>query len=884
MRESLIKEIKGTDDVTNAIVLTHNIDFIFLQSVVLRELKNIGHPKLTVFADAQCASDSFANQYKLLDSIGIRYRVVPVLMKPGFRFHPKAVFLSGPEKGILYIGSGNLTFGGWYENAEVWCRIDSDVDGTAPFSAFKHYLKQIISMVPISETIFTEVGEAFDINTKGWAVELDEPDDLIGKVKSGDSLIDQVLTSIEDKNATSLFVCAPYFDPEAEALRKLVEQLGDINTKVLVQNGRSGLNKSAASSLPSNIETIPVTFYHENPGGEARQGFIHAKFYAVDHGDSVTVFLGSANCSRAALTIPGASGNAELLVIKKLSQEEFQQQFLDEFELLEGDPELSEDVKEPDCNLPGLGEIKVLAARYDAGDLLIGYTCSKGISVNRCFVDRVQIDFELLGHGEALAKLHRPCKYVMLEGIINKEVVRSDLCWVDHEMELRTTARGRSLADTIRSKVISDYWNLGAWADILTEFYKHLQYIPFSPGFKLPKNRKGDKSRAVEYSEDDVFSSGYGIHAISSGTYSFAFDIKIRNLQQLLLRWFGYSAHEDDSDDNDLPGEDENDDEDIVDRPENWPTKKRKKKNKVDSQKEKRRAKKFVDKLTGTMCSRNYLEYRPPELLGSDLKLVVVLLLTGLRENWISHEDFFEATHRIWSKLFFTSKIKRNIGWLEHRYQTSEFPEGFIERMVSSDLSAALFVWTLAIPFDFSTPNTARFTFSCIASVARLPWLWHGGSCDEIAHVLEKDFLQHAYHNKSDGYSTSQRWLLMIRLGHIIRKFNNEVGDRNVVDFKEVIKQDIIRKGELLWQGSSGFCIATKSYKRDWPYFTKVLSLQRESKEIEFKPESYIPVRALIDEAVIPSTEKFNDKHKKYLRLLAKRIQNQFTAIKENNL
>ena len=36
---------------TNVIIFTHNIDFIFLQSVVLSVLKNIGHAELTVFAD-----------------------------------------------------------------------------------------------------------------------------------------------------------------------------------------------------------------------------------------------------------------------------------------------------------------------------------------------------------------------------------------------------------------------------------------------------------------------------------------------------------------------------------------------------------------------------------------------------------------------------------------------------------------------------------------------------------------------------------------------------------------------------------------------------------------------------------------------------------------
>jgi hypothetical protein len=89
MRKDLIKLIEAQGDVTNAIVLTHNIDFVFLQLIVIPALRRCGRPTLTVFADAQCAADSFAYQSAVLSGLGTRYRVVPVAMEPGFRFHPK---------------------------------------------------------------------------------------------------------------------------------------------------------------------------------------------------------------------------------------------------------------------------------------------------------------------------------------------------------------------------------------------------------------------------------------------------------------------------------------------------------------------------------------------------------------------------------------------------------------------------------------------------------------------------------------------------------------------------------------------------------------------------------------------------------------------------
>jgi hypothetical protein len=116
----LVKLIETQEDATNAIVLTHNIDFVFLQMIVVSALRHCGRPTLTVFADAHCAAEAFAYQSQVLSTLGTRYRVVPVAMEPGFRFHPKALLLSGPTKATLLIGSGNLTFGGWKENAETW--------------------------------------------------------------------------------------------------------------------------------------------------------------------------------------------------------------------------------------------------------------------------------------------------------------------------------------------------------------------------------------------------------------------------------------------------------------------------------------------------------------------------------------------------------------------------------------------------------------------------------------------------------------------------------------------------------------------------------------------------------------------------------------------
>ena len=306
--------------------------------------------------------------------------------------------------------------------------------------------------------------------------------------------------------------------------------MGGADTSVMVQKGRSGLNKSAAAGLPKHVQVVPVQFYHEDKEGNRRVSYIHAKFFAVNQDDFITVFFGSANCSRAALTIPGSSGNAELLAIQSLQREEFNQLFLDQFDFIEGDPELPEHEEELPRELSGNRGINILAARYEAGDLLIGYKCSKKASITRCLVDKISIDFELLGSGKVLAKFDKFPRHVKLEGQLDGNPIHSNLSWIDHERELRSTARGRSLADTIRTRVISDYWNLGAWADIFDAFCKHIQYVPSGSGYGFETKKRDSVSKEIQYTEEDVFASGYGIHSISPGPSILMPDHKIRSI------------------------------------------------------------------------------------------------------------------------------------------------------------------------------------------------------------------------------------------------------------------------------------------------------------------------------------------------------------------
>ena len=883
MRSDLLKTIASAKEVTNAIVLTHNIDFVFLQTVVLSAFRRCGHPALTIFADAACAAESYSNQAPMLSGLGVRYRVVPVAMEPGFRFHPKAVLLSGPDDATLLVGSGNLTFGGWRENAEVWVRFGIGADGTLPFAAFKAYLEEILGRVPLPDAVTSEIEDAFDPKTKVWAATgLNERAGLLGRVGSGDTILEQMTAVIEGTQVEQLVVCAPYFDTEGEALARLIRETGARRVSVLYQPSGSTLTMRAWESVRESAELSPTDFQHARDTEKSRPAFVHAKFYAFLSSEEALILSGSANCSRAALTVPGRRGNAELMAIQRLSRSDFESEYLEELTIGPGQAEIQEKtsaIEEDDRDAhPNL---RVLAARFETGSLFVGYSPSS-VKLTECRVDGALVRHDLIERGVVRASCFGEPRSVILIGEIDGERIESLPGWVDQEYHLRSTARGRGLADIFRRRFQPGEWSAGAWSEVLDVFCKHLTYLPSSGvGLEsITSDKDHEQDKPPEFTAEDVFAPDY--HPPSLGKYWYpvveSADGRVRSLQQLLLKWFGYSnASEQEEEGAQLdPGSVDDEDDDVVDRPMNLlKTTPIVEEPPAASDRDRRRIQKLLTRVRDAMTNPDFLQGRRPELLAGDLKVAAVLLRTGLREGWIDESEFFEVTHYIWSALFFTSEPQTDVGWIEYRTHESEDPATFIDALRSPDLSAALIGWTIAIPMDVRTPEHARFALANALSVARLPWLWQGGDQEEIArnlgllisHTAKADVNRDEY---LEGASLA--WHDLLRCGAALRRFEEAISGFTPDDLRAHIRQSRLERGELLWQGTAGFCVVTEACPRFEGQNVPVLVLQGTGTERKFKALYTIPIRTLLDQDIIPISEKFGKEPRKELTKLLKDV------------
>lgn len=180
----------------------------------------------------------------------------------GRRFHPKAIFLAGPEGGSLAVGSGNLGHGGWSGNREIWSYFSFPAgNGGAEIAAFRDYLEQVCDMAGASDAVRQTVMEPF--RSEPWAADLPDAGGLL-PLPASTTLMERMLGEISAP-PLSFDVLSPYFDAEGSAAGDLANRVG-VPTRVMIQHGKEGLSASAAARLPVSAQVLGVT-----PADDGRQ-------------------------------------------------------------------------------------------------------------------------------------------------------------------------------------------------------------------------------------------------------------------------------------------------------------------------------------------------------------------------------------------------------------------------------------------------------------------------------------------------------------------------------------------------------------------------------------------------------------------------------------
>jgi len=818
VRDDLVTIIGKQKSLTHVLVTTFNIDFIFIENIILRRLRSCGHPSLTVFADADEAAAAYASQARWLSTIGRHYRVVPVRMEPGYRFHPKVVLLSGEDSARLFIGSGNLTFGGMRQNEESWLEFESATDGTSVFEASRRFFEGILDRLTREHPARGDVSEAFAADKHAWARELHEADGLVWKVGSGSALAEQMIEQVSSAPIERITIASPYYDDEAAGLRVLRSRWPAAEIVAIVQPDRCGLTATAWDTLPVPKRIVPM----ESDRGTEATPFVHAKCYAFTSGDETTVFVGSANCTRAALTIPGRSGNAEILARFSLKTSEVESVLLAGLKFTDEAIELSAEQADAEQAVStDVHSLTVEHARYFAGELLVRFHSSGVADDLELIADDLTLAGADLHADESTVKARGlACPgSVRLRGTVNGERTTSPPRWVDDELRLSASSQQRAIAGAISQHMSAESWSIKGWSEVLRLMSDHLVQCPGTlerPTLDSPSTG----AEADTIPADAFFSDDYRLPRRGHAGMPLDDATRISGLGGLLARYLG------DHNDSQAAESDDAEDEDTVDRAEDirqqdgTPPARRKH---DPSAAERRRAKRVASKVVDRITHPSFIIERPSALLPSDLAITAVLLTSGHVEGWLDPSDFVDLTYRIWTHLFFDASSPEHrtadlLGALPARIRSSASPGEFRENVATVELAAALAIWCLSVPDDVEHNERARFTLATRLAVAHAPWLWITPDREAFAEEMRQIATRTGWLGDDAAQHWDvilSRWEQIYSQGRSLARFEAIMFGQDLEMVREALPVDEVTAGSLLWAGPKlGFCVLRQGAHR----------------------------------------------------------------------
>lgn len=795
---NLVKRLCGAvEKAHTAIVLTHNIDFLFIESVVIPRLRAVGSPQLTIFADAACSAGTYQTQETLVSKLGSRYRVVPVDLGQARRFHPKALFLAGTEASGLAVGSGNTTYGGWSGNKEIWTDFLAPGDGGAQIASFRDYLATILTYVPDPAGIRAEVLGLFETPENVWAAALPEAGGLAW-TPSTKSMLDQMLAQI-GATPTAIDVLSPYYDPDGAALARIAD-LGAKEVRALLQPRRAGLSQDIVEKLPANIFLRSI----EPASEDGRRKFIHAKAYVFDTPSGAFVAAGSANCSRAALLADASWGNAEIMAISPVRDQELADLW-SSYLVTESPPELPATHPSEDWTFE-TSELRILAARKDGATLTVHYKTEGELSdisirtqanvfhrARSVSADRA--DFEVIEQVSSVTLLG-----VTREG----RTLTSLPCWIDDERSLRMAPAERILRDKLEEAAARGSLLGRDFLQILELFELHVQRDASQTGGtnKTPK----DEIEPAYFSEADIYADGFGrppstLNPALPGGFSEADELA---LIYSFFRTPGETSQKHSNrvrqSDEEKEGEDQK--PEVVERASV---------ERVELDAQRLRLTKLLAKIETAMQRPEYLQRRKADRLAGDIAFLAVLMAKARSDGLLDEQVYRAQSLRFWRVLFFGPKgdngrIPTFMNGLDDGARSA-----FIAEMRSPRLSAAMTLWC-TIDWAGAEAEAKQFRFSTALLASRHRWLSEGGKHDALMEELQK--LAEKLFPASRQKDLFEAWVRWVGDGHALAKIYEAFGLRPQGELAKFCTRPAVKAGELAWQSGRGLCVSDHDIAR----------------------------------------------------------------------
>jgi hypothetical protein len=284
-----------------AILLTYTFDALFFERIVLPDLWVGDSTDVHVIADLGQINEALPRWVGQARQLGQKYRLTGALSKGAF--HPKIVLRSGPNGAAIWIGSGNVTNGGWGCNLEVGTAWRVGPGLTDSGGWLRSLMARVATWLPsgISNTAYQRILDSAWLQA---AVDTQISPVLVSY--AAQPLAGQLSERWQGRKFDQALIVTGSTDENGAMLEWIHQQFGITSAKVLIDPEKARFDVSKIANLQIRTELLSLKVPRS----------VHAKFCWFDGEDGPAAVMGSANCSRAAwLSPPEHGGNLETVLV-----------------------------------------------------------------------------------------------------------------------------------------------------------------------------------------------------------------------------------------------------------------------------------------------------------------------------------------------------------------------------------------------------------------------------------------------------------------------------------------------------------------------------------------------------------------------------------------
>ena len=290
-----------------AIFFTYDFHPVFFERVVLPDLWAGGVGDILVVADSTRVDASIDRWHRVVH-LGRRYQLVRAAVKGAF--HPKIILRAGREGAMVWLGTGNLTFGGWGGNREMsgaWSLTRNDA------SWIRGLFEQAADWCP-GEADHNVVERARSLPFVDSVLNSEHNDPGQVLLSSGSrSLATQIVERWGGRQFSEVRILSGSTDRDGVFLNWMHNQFGVERATVAVDPGSVSFDPELLAGLDLDVQIVEPAF--SKP--------LHAKVFEFSGPDGSAAIMGSANCSRSAwLRSPEDAGNIEAVLVFDESPED----------------------------------------------------------------------------------------------------------------------------------------------------------------------------------------------------------------------------------------------------------------------------------------------------------------------------------------------------------------------------------------------------------------------------------------------------------------------------------------------------------------------------------------------------------------------------------